>query len=1173
MEKDNFLVKIEEEILSFWKKRKIFERSLKERKGRREFVFYEGPPSANAKPGLHHALSRSYKDIICRFKTMEGFLVKRKAGWDTHGLPIELQVEKKFNFKRKQDVLKFGIKRFNEECKKLVFLYKKDWDKLTERLGYWLDLANPYITLDTAYIENLWFLIKRLYEKGLLYKGYRVSPYCPRCQTVLSSHEVAQEYHKVKDLSLYVKVKVISSDRSFKRASLLIWTTTPWTLPANIAIAVNPDLTYILLETKNKERVVVLKSLASKLFGKDYKKVRALKGEELLGLKYEPIFKSKSFRAERGARAFEVVGGEFVSQEEGTGLVHLAPAFGDEDNRLLEKIRKGGKENDFPVFITVNEKGEMKKGVVGEGLFVKEADKLIIEALKKKGKLFKVEECEHDYPFCWRCKTPLLYYPRESWFVRMSSLRKELLKNNQKINWVPGHIKNGRFGEWLKEVKDWAFSRDRFWGTPLPVWQDEKTGEIKVVGSLEELRENSYYKNTFFLLRHAQSESNLKNLVVSEEKGKEIFPLTIRGKKEVKKLAEELKKKKIDFIFSSPLSRTRETAEIIAQSLKVPLKVDERLKEIQVGVFNLKHVKDYESYFSDQRERITKKPIGGENLENVAKRVVNFIEEVNKKYQGKRILIVSHGDPLRIIAGKMSAQPWDKILKSKPFSLLELRRYEWAILPFNGNLEVDLHRPYIDKIVLRSSTGGKMRIDSRVADVWFDSGAMPIAQNYDFISKVKRSSFEEAVKEIDFPADYISEGIDQTRGWFYTLLAVSTALGLGPSYKNVICLGHILDDQGLKMSKSKGNIVDPFYALDTYGADALRWYFYSYNPAGEPKKFSEKDLQSSLRRFVLTYWNVFNFWKTYKPEKLERRMSKRFLVFRSKPKNLLDTWIISRLEETKLQVKKLIDQFLVYESAAKLDKFLDDFSRWYLRRSRERLQGGKTSDWKTFSYLLAEFSKMVAPFVPFISEKVWQGLSISGEKESIHLTDYPKANKSLIKKSLLGDMDLIRSIAGRVSALRKEKNIRLRQPLSVLVYEGKKRISRQLLEVLAEETNVKKIERRKIKPAEKRKWLYSEEAGMKIALNPEIDLALKVDGLARELIRQIQTLRKDLGLLPKEMVEIGLEAKNEEASLVLKTFLGEIKRKIKAKSVKSVSLRSFDGLRETNDWTTTLKKV
>ncbi len=1172
MNNKNFLVKIEEEILSFWKKKKIFEKTLNQRNNKKEFVFYEGPPSANAKPGLHHALSRSYKDIICRFKSMEGFYVKRKAGWDTHGLPIELQVEKKFNFKNKQDILKFGIKKFNQECKKLVFLYKEDWDKLTERMGYWVDLKNPYITLDTPYIENLWFLIKKLFEKGLLYKGYRISPYCPRCQTVLSSHEVAQEYKKVKENTIYVKLETERFlNNSFGKTYLLVWTTTPWTLPANIAVAINPKFEYVLVRFK-KENFIVLKDLAKNVFGSNYKILEKLKGEELIGLKYKRLFKSKKFKEKKGAKAFEVVSGNFVGKEEGTGLVHLAPAFGDDDNKVLAELRDKGSKNDFPVFITVNEKGEMEKGVIGGGLFVKDADKIIIEELKKKNLLFKEEEYSHDYPFCWRCKTPLLYYPRESWFVKMSSLRDKLLSNNNKINWVPSHIKKGRFGEWLREVKDWAFSRDRFWGTPLPIWYEDGGDEVRVIGSLEKLKKYSYYKNIFYLLRHGEAKSNSSDMIVSKETKTKKFPLTTKGKKDVQKVIQQLKKEKIDLIFASPLTRTKQTAEIISKTLKIPVKFDKRLLEIQTGVFNLKPIRDYLDYFDNNKERLDKRPIDGENLKDVAKRAISFVNDINRKYQDKKILIISHGDLLQMMSGKMNGKSWQESIRSKVFNLAELRKYEWSILPFNEDLEIDLHRPYIDKIVLKSKDGRKMFRDNRVADVWFDSGSMPLAQNYGLFKKYKSKPLKEVAKKISFPADYISEGIDQTRGWFYTLLAVSTALGLGPSYKNVICLGHVLDPEGQKMSKSKGNIVDPFYVLNTYGADALRWYFYNFNPAGEPKKFDQKDLQTVLRRFILTYWNVFNFWQTYKPKLLDKKLNKRFLAVKVLPKNKLSSWIVSRLEQTKEAVKSFMDNYDVYQASLSLDNFLDDFSRWYLRRSRKTLQKQSFDDWRIFTFVLAEFTKIVSPFIPFVSEKIWQGLSIDKEKESVHLADFPKADKNLIDKKILKEMELIRSIAGQVLSLRKEENIRLRQPLSILVYDGPK-ISQKILGILREEINIKEIKAREIRSKEKKEWLFSENDNFKIALNPEITLSLKIEGMSRDLIRQIQVLRNELKLTPNDLIDLGIVAKNKESEMVLDAYSKKIKLETKTKNLYAIELKNFESLKEDSNWIVTLKVI
>jgi len=1151
MENKNFLIEEEKQILRFWQKQKIFEKSLEQRKGKKKFVFYEGPPGTNAKPGIHHALSRIYKDVICRFKTMAGFYVERKAGWDTHGLPIELQAEKELGFQSKKDILNFGIEKFNQKCRELVFTYKKDWEEMTKKNGFWLDLDNPYITLENKYIERLWQVIKRINQKKLLYREYKISPYCPRCQTVLSSHEVAQGYKKVKEPAIFIKFPIVNFP--FPNSYFLVWTTTPWTLPANMAIALNKNFNYALAK-KGNQHFILLKEKVKEVLGNDWQIIKTIKGKNLLGLKYQPIFKNKNFDF------FKTINGDFVSREEGTGLVHIAPAFGEDDMMVMKKIFKTKLE--FP--LTVDENGLMKTpGFKWNNLFVKEADPLIIDYLKKKKILFKEESYEHDYPFCWRCATPLLYYPKESWFIKMSALRKELLKNNEKINWLPSHIKKGRFGQWLKEIKDWAFSRERFWGTPLPIWQDKEKKEIKVIGSLKELKENSYYQNTFYLLRHGEAETNRQGIVVSQENSKK-YHLTKKGKEQIKKVAKLLKKEKIDLIFASPLTRTKETAKIVAEELKVPLFFEKRLQEINVGIFNGKKIKDYQNYFQKREEKIEKKPPKGENWQEVAKRIIPFIEELNRKYQNKKILIVSHQDPLIVIQGKMEGLSWQEIVRIKEHPLGKIRKFNWAILPFNENLEIDLHRPYIDKIILKSSKGEKMKRDERIADVWFDSGAMPYAQ--------KEWNWQN-LKKNDFPADYICEGIDQTRGWFYTLLAVSTALNLGHPFKNVICLGLVLDEKGQKMSKSKGNVVDPLFILEKYGADALRWYFFTINPPGENKKFSEKGLADSLRRFILTYWNIFNFWQTYRPKNLSKKLNKKFLEKLKKPKDVLNLWIVSRWQESKEKTFNLMNKFLVHQAAMEMENFLDDFSRWYLRRARKKLQKQKISDWQVFSYLLGELTKTLAPFIPFLTEKIWQKLSIDQEKESVHLADFPKVRKDLLDKKIIEKMAEIRKIAKYVLFLRQKAGIKIKQPLAWLKIETKKKIEPEFLKLLGEEVNVKRVLLAKISEKEKKELLYfDEDKNYQIVLNQKITFALKIEGKTRELIRLIQKLRGELQLRPENSITLGIKPKNEESQIILQSFSEKIKKEVRAKKFFAKKLKNFDLLRENEDWLITLKK-
>ncbi len=887
---------IEKKILKFWQKNRIFEESLKKTQRGRRFVFYEGPPFANGRPGIHHLLARAFKDVVLRYKTMQRFYVKRKAGWDTHGLPTEMETEKKLGVKSKKEIERIGIEKFIKGCKENTFTYKEEWENFTRRIGFWLDLKDPYITCSSEYIESVWWILKQIWDKKLLYQDYKVIPYCPRCGTSLSSHEVAQGYKNIKEPAIYVKFELL--DSKFKNTSLLAWTTTPWTLPGNVAIAVNSKFTY--LKVKVGKEYFILAKERFKTLGLKGEIIEQLKGKDLIGLKYKPLFKSKTPEK----NIYQVIGAGFVSLEEGTGLVHVAPAFGEED-------MEAGKKNDLPVLIPVDEEGKFKKEVKAwAGMFVKEADPLIIEELKKKKLIFKEEDCSHDYPFCWRCSTPLLYYAKKGWFINIQKVKKDLIKNNQKINWFPDYLKKGRFGEWLKEIKDWNLSRERYWGTPLPIWECQKCNSQICLGSIKEL--------------------------------------TQKSKKKIK----------------------------------------------------------------------------------------------------------------------------------------------------------DVHRPFIDKITFPCKCGGLMKRALGVIDCWFDSGSMPYAQwHYPFENKrsVDKKEF--------FPADFICEGVDQTRGWFYTLLAISTLLGLGPSYKNVISHGIVLDNKGQKMSKSKGNVIEPGEVIEKFGADAARFYFYTINPVGEPKRFDFKEIQDLARKFFDTLWNSFIFFSTYVEERFKpgKKVS---------PKNLLDKWIVSRLENLKIEVIKNLERYDVVGAARLFEDFVDDLSNWYIRRSRKRFQRPESKKEKEeasqiLNSILLDLVKLLAPFTPFLTEEIYQKLpNFQGKKKSVHLCSYPKPNKKLIDKNLEKKMKEIREIVSLALNERAKAGIKVRQPLASLKIKKKIlrcRNQKELLDLIKGETNVKEI-------------VFDSKIKKEIRLDLKITPKLKEEGIVREVIHQIQMMRKKAGYKPRHRV-------------------------------------------------------
>jgi isoleucyl-tRNA synthetase len=1136
--------KLEEKILRFWKKNKIFERSIEKRK--KDFVFYEGPPYANGRPGIHHFLARAFKDIVCRYKTMRGFRVLRKAGWDTHGLPTEMEVEKILGIKNKKEIEKLGIEKFVKECKKNVFLYKKEWEKFTERLGYWIDLKNAYITCSNEYIESVWFLLKKIWEKSLLYEDLKVSPYCPRCQTILSSHEVAQGYKRIKEPAIYVKFRVLNPE--YKNCSLLVWTTTPWTLPGNVAIAVNPSFDYSFLEKEGE--VLILAKERTKALNIEGKFLREVRGKDLIGLRYQPVFDfyQPDFEKER---IWEVLGADFVSLEEGTGLVHIAPAFGEEDMELIKFQNSNSKsQKKFPVILNVDEEGKFKLEVKKfAGLFVKDADPLIIQDLKERGILFKEEIYEHDYPFCWRCKTPLLYYAKKSWFIKMTAVKKDLIKNNKKINWIPAHLKEGRFGEWLREVKDWALSRERYWGTPLPVWRCQKCKNLEVIGSINELISKKSSKNVYYVFRHGHSLRQVKN-IASCWPEKEPLPLTKEGEEEVKRVALKLKKEKIDLIFSSDLMRAKQTAEILAKELNAKVFFDKRLREYNVGIFNGKPPGLSWQYIEKKKNPLFVKIPKGESLANVRKRMYSFLKDLEKKFEDKKILIVSHELPLTILEGTLKGLPLDEILNKrkngefKTLKTAEWRKIEFKSLPLNEKGEIDLHRPFIDQVYFFCPVcQGEMRRVPEVIDCWFDSGAMPFAQGHWPFAQTQNSKLKSQKLNPPklFPADYIAEGVDQTRGWFYTLLAISTLMGFGPSYKNVISLGHVLDEKGEKMSKSKGNVVDPWYIIGKYGVEATRWYFFTINQPGDPKLFSEKDVAEALKKFILTFWNCYLFFETYGKKKEKESF---------KSKNILDRWIISRLENLIKRVTKNFENYEIVEAAREIENFvIEDLSLWYIRRSRRRFQRPKDEREikeasQTLKFVLLNLSKILAPFLPFLSEFVYQKLQTSYFKRrtsnfkhllSVHLENWPRVNKKLIDKKLERKMEKVREIVSLALAERQRVKIKVRQPLNELqITNYKLKKEPELLELIKDEVNVKKI-------------TFGKEFKLDTKITPE----LKEEGIIREIIRHIQEMRKEAGLKPRDKILVGYSGdgeilrileKNKE-NVLKETKIVDLKRK------------------------------
>ena len=852
----------EKQVEKFWKENHIFEKSMEDRKDDPTYMFYDGPPTANGKPHIGHVLTRVIKDMIPRYRTMKGYMVPRKAGWDTHGLPVELEVEKKLGLDGKEQIEEYGMEPFIQQCKESVWKYKGMWEDFSSTVGFWADMENPYVTYHDDYIESEWWALKEIWNKKLLYKGFKIVPYCPRCGTPLSAQEVSQGYKTVKERSAIVRFKVVGEDAYF-----LAWTTTPWTLTSNVALCVNPTETYCKVKAADGYTYYMAEALLDKVLGKlgseetpAYEVLEKYVGKDLEYKEYEPLFAcAGEAAAKQKKKAHFVTADNYVTMSDGTGIVHIAPAFGEDDSRV-------GRDYDLPFVQFVDGKGDMTAETPYAGVFVKKADPLVLQDLDKEGKLFDAPKFEHDYPHCWRCDTPLIYYARESWFIKMTAVKDDLIRNNNTINWIPESIGKGRFGDWLENVQDWGISRNRYWGTPLNIWQCE-CGHMHSIGSRQELFEMS-----------------------GNEKAK----------------------------------------------------------------------------------------------------------------------------------------------------------------------TVELHRPYIDEITLKCpECGGTMHRVPEVIDCWFDSGAMPFAQHhYPFENK--------ELFEKQFPADFISEAVDQTRGWFYSLLAESTILFNQAPYKNVIVLGHVQDENGQKMSKSKGNAVDPFDALEKYGADAIRWYFYINSAPWLPNRFHGKAVQEGQRKFMGTLWNTYAFFVLY--ANIDNfDPTKYTLDYDNLP--VMDKWLLSKLNSVVKTVDDCLANYKIPESARALQEFVDEMSNWYVRRSRERfwakgMEQDKINAYMTLYTALVTISKAAAPMIPFMTEEIYQNLVRSVDKdaiESIHLCDFPKVEEAWINKELEDDMEELLKIVVLGRAARNTANIKNRQPIGTMYIKADKEMGQFYTDIIADELNVKEV--------------------------------------------------------------------------------------------------------------------
>lgn len=1117
---------VEEKVLKFWQEKKIFEKSLKKTEKGKPFTFYDGPPFATGLPHYGHILASTIKDLIPRYQTMKGRFVRRRWGWDCHGLPIEEIVERILKISGKKQIEKIGIGKFNEICRSKVLEYAAEWKKVVERIARWVDFDNSYKTMDNEYMESVWWAFKEIYKKGLIYEGQKVLLYCPRCETPISNFEVAMDnsYKEVKEESIVVKFKIENKKFKVKEpVYFLAWTTTPWTLPANVALAVGENISYVLAQ-KDNENLILAKNRLFSISG-DYKILEEFTGEQLIGIKYKPLFGTI-----KSENAFKVYPADFVTTDEGTGIVHIAPAYGEDDYRLGTKFG-------LPVVSLLDEKGRFNKKApkIIQGLYFKESENVIKDDLEKRNLLFEKTLHLHSYPFCWRCGATLYYNAIPAWFVNIQKIKKALIESNIKeINWFPSHLKRGRYEKSIEAAPDWNISRNRYWGNPIPVWKCQKCGNKRIIGSLAEIHQAvGGAKNNYWVIRHGEAESNLQKII---DVGRKNIQLTKKGRKQIERAASKLKGKKIDFIFSSDVLRTKETAKIIATKLGKRVIFDKRLREINLSVLSGKSVKDYYLMFPSYEERFEKKVAGIETLEEVRVRLWDFLSELEKKYKNKNILIVSHEYPLWMLAAVAAGWGKSKAIEEKkkrdPEDFIrtgEIRKLDFIVAPRNKLGEIDLHRPYIDSIVFScENCGGLMKRVPEIFDSWIEAGSMPFAEyHYPFEN---RKIFESRL-----PAQFVAEYIAQTRAWFYVMHVISLILFGKAPFENVVTTGTILAEDGTKMSKSKGNFPDPWEVINKYGVDALRFYLMnSVVMKADNLNFNVGDLEIIYRKVVIVLWNVYKYFELYadRGKLLRANLNK-------KSSFLLDRWLDVRTSQLLDKVTKSFDNYDTVEATRSIADYIDDLSLWYLRRSRKRQD---INFFKTLYRSLLVLSKIIAPVMPYLAEVLYQNLSFYSKnkfKESVHLEKWPAWQVKQTKQDalLLEKMAEVRRLASLILSKRMEAGIKVRQPLKeVKILPPKFQFPKELIEILKDEVNIKKI-------------TFDSKIKEEIELDTKLTPELKEEGIIRELTRIVQFLRQKASLTPKERIVLTLELP-EEFKIIVERNKEVLKENVGASKVK-----------------------
>lgn len=1159
----------EEAIQAFWEEHEIFNKSLETPAGEEpkgDYVFYDGPPFATGLPHYGHILAGTIKDAIPRFWTMQGYRVRRKWGWDCHGLPLENLIEKKLGLANKREIEAYGIKNFNEAARDAVMEFADDWKKIVPRMGRWADMENDYKTMDSTYTESVWWVFSELHKKGLVYEGFKSMHLCPRCGTTLSNFEVNLGYKDIKDIAVTVKLPLLDEAGIPTDTSLLVWTTTPWTLPGNLAAAVNKEFVYAKVKVKTEigeEYLILAKGRLAQLGDTEYELIKEMPGADLVGRSYEPPFPYLKDQVMEGKEnAWKIYHADYVELgEEGTGEVHLAPAYGEEDMVLAQA-------HNIPIFHHVDYEGRFKDFVTDfAGTLVKpkddeksdvshlDTDIEIVKALKERGRLFRKENITHSYPHCWRDDTPLLNYATTSWFVKVTDFKDTLVETNARVHWVPDHVGQNRFGRWLEGARDWAISRQRYWGAPLPIWKNEKTGQYKVFGSKADLLAHVPPRgNTFTLIRHGESEFNTK-MVLNGLTGVK-NPLTANGQTQTKHAVAELKAQKIDYIYYSPLERTAETAHILAAELGIPEERvirDERLLEMQFGQFEGKTVDEYHAFFGSGAKRLAERPTGGENWTDVKKRVGEFLFAINDRHENAHVLVVSHNGTLQMLqaaaAGDDDAAT-ARHIEANDYDLANaaVRTIDFTPYPHNDTYALDYHRPYIDEIELRDTDGSRLVRVPDVFDCWFESGSMPYGQqHYPFSCGTK-----EFTKEY-FPAQFIAEGLDQTRGWFYSLIVLGTALFGKSPYENVIVNGLVLAEDGKKMSKSLRNYPDPMDLADRVGVDAIRYYLLSAPiMRAEDLNFSEKEVLELQRKNIGRLHNVLAMYEMYADGTRAK----------SDSPTVLDRWIVTRLNELIAESTAGYENYELDKATRPIADFIDDLSVWYLRRSRERLKSDEGEDkahaLATLRYTLRTLALVMAPAMPFYAEYLYRAVREEGDAESVHLCAWPEGGE--VDQEILAEMTKVRQYVTLALESRTKAGIKVRQPLAALSLDSE--ITAEYALIIADEVNVKSVD-------------YLVGQTEPVVLDTKITPALKQEGDIREFIRGVQEMRKTTGLMPQDRVELIVETDAAgEALLTQNQSLTELVLKTVGASTITFDVNSGDELTVSGSvFRLTLKKL